>query len=51
MEGDKSFEYIFDKTSFDLYDWLKNLKTDESLGCGKKSRIKLRRNRNRTKLF
>ena len=31
LEGDKSFEYIFDKTSFNLYDWLKNLKTDESL--------------------
>jgi hypothetical protein len=31
LEGEKSFEYIFDKTSFDLYDWLKTLKTDESL--------------------
>ncbi len=31
LEGDKSFEYIFDKTSFDLYGWLKNLKTDDSL--------------------
>ncbi len=30
LEDEKSFEYIFDKTSFDLYDWLKNLKTDES---------------------
>jgi hypothetical protein len=31
LQGDDSFEYIFNKTSFDLYGWLKNLKNDESL--------------------
>lgn len=31
LEGEKSFQYIFDKTSFDLYDWLKKLKNNESL--------------------
>lgn len=31
LEGDKTFEYISEKTDFDLYSWLKNLKTDESL--------------------
>lgn len=31
LEGENAFQYIFDTTGFDLYGWLKNLKTDESL--------------------
>jgi len=31
LEGERTFEYIFDKTSFELYGWLSNLKEDESL--------------------
>lgn len=31
LEGEKTFQYIFNKTNFDLYDWLEKLKTDESL--------------------
>jgi hypothetical protein len=31
LTGNETFQYIFDKTGFDLYSWLENLKSEESL--------------------